>query len=207
MDFDNRAFIVGVNLNDLESTPSGQNIFAEVVLIDKSNDVLQPLLYQLKSDALKHQNDFLSLGKQAFITMEDNAFAMIGEVITINKNKKQIYLKNEITVSYKYLILASGLKQSMIASTHDDELSAGLHTLMRAIRVRNNIPTALNPQEIERLGLLKRKETNPHSIKPSSEIAYQYIQEILVPAILSKSDKSLEMVLAGTDKRLYEVQL
>ena len=199
--------IIGVNLRDLEGTPSPQNIFAEIVLIDKTNGILHPLLYQLRTDALEKQNDISTIHNADFTAIESNAFAMIGEVLTIDKSKKQIYLRNEITVTYKHLIMASGLKQSMQGSAYDEELSAGLHALMEAIRVRKNISTVLNPHGTSSLGFKREARTPLHQVKPVPEISFQTIEKILTPDLLSKSAKSLEMVFAGTEKRLYELQL
>ncbi|MFQ5729596.1 MAG: hypothetical protein ACE5GN_04465 [Waddliaceae bacterium] len=206
MEFDNKAVIIGVNLRDLEGTPSPQSIIAEIVLIDRTNGILHPLLYQLRRDALDQQNDISTIHNYDFTTIESNAFAMIGEVLTIDKTKKQIYLKNEITVTYQHLIMASGLKQSMQGSTYDEELSAGLHALMEAIRVRKNISTVLNSGDTNPLGF-KRKPCSPlRQIKPVLELSFQNIEKILSPHVL-RSGKSLEMMLAGTEKRLYELQL
>jgi len=114
MNFDNRAVIIGVNLRDLETPISGNHIFVDVVFIDKSNEILHPLLYQLKSEAMRSDQDLEQFRRNGYVSLGNNAFAMIGEVLTIDKKKKQIHLQNNDTVTYKHLITATGLSQTQI---------------------------------------------------------------------------------------------
>ena len=207
MSYDNRAVIIGVNIRDLEKPVSSQHVFADVVMIDQSNGILNPLLYQLQSDAFRHTEDTSTIRQHGYMPLEKGAFAMIGEVLSINKLKKLIYLTNNGTVAYKHLVVASGLKQTLLSATHDSDLAGGLHALIEALRVRNNISESLHFPDVDHLGFQKKKTPNLSQIKPSQEIAIKNLQRLIAPYVAAKSDKSLDMALANTEKRMYQVQL
>lgn len=203
MEFINRAVIIGVNQRDLENPTTSPHIYAEVLLIDKSNEILHPLLYQLHSDALSHKDGSSAYYQPGIMPIEDNAFAMIGEVLSIDKTKKLVYLTKNMTVSYKHLIVASGLKQSVLGSSHDDKLSAGVNALVEALRVRRNIPEALTFPEMNHLGFNRSNKNRNAQIKIARDIPLKNIQNILD----LYTDKPLDRTLGGTEKRLYQVQL
>lgn len=204
MSFDNRAVIIGVNLRDLENPMSGRHIFVDVVLIDKSNEILHPLLYQLKNEAMRSERELEQFRRDGYMSLDHNAFAMIGEVLTIDKKKKQIHLKNEDTVTYKHLITASGLSPTQIGSIHDQEMTAGFHTLTEALRINKNIENLRNGTSSEHYQFTKHKQHALTPQKPAEEVT---IQNLIKELSKYDSSKSLEMTLAGTNRRLYEVQL
>lgn len=204
MNFDNRAIIIGVNLRDLQTPMSGRHIFVDVVLIDKSNEILQPLLYQLKNEAMHSERELEQFRRNGYMSLDHNAFAMIGEVLTIDKKKKQIYLKNEDTVTYKHLITASGLSPTQIGSIHDEELTAGFHTLTEALRINKNTENLRNGTLSEHFQFAKHKQ---HSLRPQKPAEEVTIQSLIKKLSIYDSSKSLDMTLAGTNRRLYEVQL
>ena len=79
MNFDNRAIIIGVNLRDLQTPTPGRHLFVDVVLIDKSNEILQPLLYQLKNEAMHSERELEQFRRDGYMSLDHNAFAMIGD--------------------------------------------------------------------------------------------------------------------------------
>jgi len=196
MEFENKAFIIGVNLRDLENPRSAPHIFADVVLIDKSNNVLQPLLYQLKKEGSHTENDLKDFRRNGYMTLDQNAFAMMGEVIKIDRKKKLIHLQNEGSVSYKHLILASGLQQTSLGSVHDEELAAGFHALTEALRVHKNADQILHIPS-------KHKNNKSQTLalhKAEKEVT---VQNLLKALSIHGQSQSLEI----TNRRLYEVQL
>lgn len=198
MDLNNRGFIVGINLRNLEKSPSSQHLIVDIVLVDQSNDILSPLLYRFDPHAFDTASESPS---------NEHCFALLGEVCTMDKTKKIIYLANNTSVSYRYLIQASGLKQTVLGSRHGEELSAGVHTLMEALRLRDNITTIL-PQATMAARMFNRKKTcRQAQILPEQDLPWDNIVNILVSTGLDVDGKSLEMALASTEKRLYQVQL
>jgi NADH dehydrogenase FAD-containing subunit len=204
MDLNNRSVIIGVNIRDIENPLSAKHLFVDVVLIDKSHEILHPLLYQLKNDALRANQDLEQLRRNGYVSLDHNAFAMVGEVLEFDKKKKQIHLKNNDTVTYKHLILATGLKQTHMGSVHDEELSVGFHTLSEALRINKNTDHLRNSVSFEHLRFNTYKPHTLSSQAPSEEVT---IQNLIKTLSTHDYSKSLNMTLAGTNRRLYEVQL
>lgn len=204
MNFDNRAIIIGVSSRNLENPRPGKHIFVDVVLIDKSHEILHPLLYQLKNEAMRTDQELEQFRRDGYMTLDNNAFAMIGEVLTIDKKRKQIHLQNDDTVTYKHLITASGLSQTQMSSVHDQELTAGFHTLSEALRINKNLENIRNNPSFDHSQFNKYKQHALTPQKPAEEVT---IQNLIKELSNYDSSKSLDMTLAGTNRRLYEVQL
>lgn len=204
MEFENRAIIIGVNLRDIKYQPSSPHIFVDVVLIDKSNEILHPLLYKLHSDTLAQQEKNNTFYQSNVLPIEDSAFALVGEVQSVDKEKKIIYLSNNVTVSYKHLIVASGLKQSVLGSAHDQELNAGVNALAEALRVRKNTTEALIFPELNHFASDYKDKAY---IKKPHNVSLKSVHNILHQPHIINREKSLNMTLGSFDKRLYQVQL
>lgn len=203
MEFGQRSFIVGVNLENLgKNPPPPRHIFADIILIDKTQDSLKPLLYQIKKEALTEGDDFLSLKKNGYFSIDRNAFMMIGAVITIDKKKKLITLSNEDTVSYNYLILASGIHPPPFGCVHDEEFVAGLHALLEALRVRKNLPEYLQSPEIHEL-----TEKYRLPIKLTLIEEHSALEKVIQPKISPKTPNDPNTITNMSDKRFYEVVL
>lgn len=204
MDFDSQAVVIGVNAKEFRPTYSSKHIFVDVVFIDKSHEILPPLLYQLKNDALRTDEDLETFRRNGYLSLSENAFAMVGEVIVLDKKKKQIQLRNQDTVAYKYLITATGLSQTTEGYIHDQEVSAGFHALSEALRIHKNfdqlIPfshTRLQPDHTQK----------HHGLTDPKQCEAVTIQKLIKTLASYDPSTSLNLTLAGTNRRLYEVQL
>lgn len=199
MDLFKPAVIIGVNFKDLQgSQPANQFLFAEVVLIDKTTEGLQPLLFQLKKEAVLGNNDLTTFNKD-MISVQDDAFMMVGQVETIDKKKKLIRLSNGNTVSYNHLIVASGSKHNSLPADQCKEFVDGLQALIDGLRLKK-IPNSM--------GVTSPYQTKP--AKPQRVVAFdpvnsKQIQEIVSHRILKEGGQSFPLSLNGVDKRLYEV--
>lgn len=203
MDLDAQIVIVGVNAREYSSNYSSKHIFVDVVFIDKSNEILCPLLYQLKSDAMRSDKDLETFRRSGYLSLSENAFAMIGEVLTIDKKKKQIQLKNQDSVTYKHLIMATGLSHTAMGSVHDQEMSAGFHTLSEALRIQKNFDQSMNTSQT----ISQSEHPKKSHIANSEQYEVVNIQELIKTLSSYDSSKPLNITFAGTNRRLYEVQL
>lgn len=206
MEFGQRSFIVGVNLENVgKNPPSPKHVFADIILIDKTQDSLKPLLYQIKKDALVDSDDFMTLKRNGYFSIDRNAFMMIGSVISIDKKKKMIYLNNEDTVSYNHLILASGIHPPPFGCAKDEEFVAGLHALLEALKIRKNLPECLLSPEIHEL---TEKFRLPIKLSLVEDGEMQgNITKIIQPKIGSKTPDDPNAIGNISDRRLYEVVL
>jgi hypothetical protein len=204
MEFRQGSFIVGVNLeNVMKNPPSPKHIFADILLIDKTQDTLKPLLYQIKKDALLETDDFTTLKRNGYFSIDRNAFMMIGTVVEIDKKNKMIHLCSEDTVSYNHLILASGIHPPPFGCVKDEEFVAGLHALLEALKVRKNLPEYLLSPEIHEL-TAKFRLPIKLSIAEDADIQ-SIITKIIQPKIATKTPDDPNTISNISDKRLYEV--
>lgn len=202
MDF-NQVQISRPQFQDLKKGLHTSHLYAEVVLIDKSPEGPKPRLFQLKKDQL---TPFQSMDvlRQEFITLPHPAFILMGEVRDIDTSKKTIIMSNDNIVTYKFLIIVSGLDQTV-------ELTTILHTLkdalmLEAMNVKEKIPMARNPYT--RFGLASKKQGHSFSV-PSQAIApqFKYIEQIVQPKIVDTDPQTLLFNLNASSKKLCTLQM
>lgn len=190
---------LNVEFKDLRSGNMNQQSFAEIILIDRSSSESSQTCYLLKNDRIFNQEEFETY-KQVFYNFDKNDFHPVGEVLSIDKSSKTIILKDQNSISYNHLIIASGSHYSMI----NYEFLAGVHTLVDAMRVRKKIPSAFY-KAFKSTPVEKRKMK---SAKTSSK-DFNFPKKIdnlkarkMLKMQLNESSNTL-----NTTKRLYEVQI
>ena len=196
MDFTPKASITSVSMKGLNNKIDPEHLYAEIVLLDRSNEQMRPVLYQFRNDQI-HRNSFDQI--------EKNAFILLGDVDTINRQKKEIYLTNYRTVTYKYLVLASGLRQTSLGDIHDEGLSAGVLALWEALRVRNNsFPPLTSPNQYEES---KKSGSLPQVVTQQHSQSAEHVQKIATPKVFGKTPESPSSSFSSSEKRVYELQL
>jgi NADH dehydrogenase len=196
MDFQ-KSLIIGVEFKELRASPSSQHIFAEVVLIDKTQKSLQPILYRLKKEPGSSHNDLMDV-KRHLTSIQRDAFMLVGDVLSIDKKKKMIYLANNNTVSYNYLIVASGPKHSFEGSNHEEEFAVGLQTLADALKIQKELPLfVLGPKPKEGTLAIKERLSKKNTVG-----------QVVIPQLPNIGTlEPLSYYLPHIEKRYYEVQL
>ena len=63
----------------------------------------------------------------------------MGEVVTIDKDKKEVYLRNGDKISYEYLIVGLGARHSYFGKDDWEKYAPGLKTLTDALKIRERI--------------------------------------------------------------------
>lgn len=195
-----KTFSISTDYKDHKSAPDWEmHSFAEVVFIDKSHPGAAPMLYQLKDNNLSiHGNE---VWKSTSFSFSRDTFFLVGEVISIDRKNKKILLSNRNTISYSYLVMASGSKP--LFSLHETEFAAGLQALMDALKVKPKIPNSfaaylnpLNPAALE----------SSRSSAPSSQEDSPTMDNVAHSSIAS-ANKGKDFEFNSINKRLYEVQL
>lgn len=199
-----KALIIGVDLHGHDSSTEPKRIFCDVVLLDKSQSMLQPVLFQLKDNALSNVEDYHYSQNSGFTPIHRDDFMIVGEVIQVEKQKKLIHLKENITVSYNHLIKVSGSNQHGHKSGPDGDYTAGFQALVSALRLRKNVLKALTTGE---RNFLSEKERLAHLsvlsvYDPSEKNPCQAIAKLVLPKVTIPNTS-----LASLDKKLFEVQL
>lgn len=200
-----KAFNVSGDYKDRTSAPNWeQRLFAEVVLIDKTQNALNPMIYQLKNTALPSFENILNW-KADSISLHGDFFTLLGEAVTIDRKKKQILLSNNNVVAYQYLIIASGTKP--VFTFEDEKFMAAFQALIEALRVKQKIPSSFAPL------ITSSKQANSkcpffamlqlNLLPPTraiGKIAHPYICQAF-------PHKAFGPDLHSINKRLYEVHL
>lgn len=202
------ASIIGVDFKDMVTGSSTQHIFSEVVLVDRTHEGTKPLLFQLNDSTLVAEEDCTAPNWQGYITMRDNLFTAIGTVESIDREKKQIRFKLEIsqqkeikdivavhTISYRHLIITSGTEQD------EKELSAALIALIDALKIGKKIPSILESISSPYTGM--KANPKPHKIIRAKENTG--IESLAVPKISPGDPASLAISVIASHKRLYEM--
>jgi len=169
-------------------------LFAEVVFIDKTHPSAPPIVYQLKSSLLADSPPPL-VKSTAFSLSSDN-FVLLGELGAIDKKKKQILLSSKNTVSYSYLVIASGSKPVYT------EFASGLQSLIEALKVKPGIADSFDPYK-KTTGL---KAHPMHSSTPNTNEDSPNIEKIVRSQIAAAVCKTVAIDLNTINKRLYEFQ-
>ena len=107
-----KIYAVGPQRKDARDVP--EHIFADVVLMHRFSNGSQPVLYQLKTEFISADIESLKYGVDHFTT---GSFKFVGSVKLIDKKKKVIYLNDNSTVTYRHLIVASGIKHDVIGNS------------------------------------------------------------------------------------------
>jgi NADH dehydrogenase FAD-containing subunit len=206
MEFGQRAFIVGANLENVGKTPPPpRHIFADIILIDKTQDSVNPSLYQIRKDTINENDDYLALKRNGYFSIDRNAFMITGTVVLIDKKKKIITLSNENTVSYNHLILANGIHPPPDGCVHDEEFVAGLHALLEALRVRKNLPEYLRSPEINELTKKYRLPIKLSLVDEGTTLSQ--IEKVVQPKMSAKAPESPNSIPNINDRKRFEVVL
>ena len=124
---------------------------AEVVLIDRTNHHLfQPLLYQVATSVLTPGQ--IGSPIRTILRRQKNTTVLMGEVTAVDKDQKRLTVHDadhEVTVSYDYLVLATGSTHSYFGHKEFEKFAPGLKTLADAVAIRNKVLQAFELAEAE----------------------------------------------------------
>ncbi|MES2200039.1 MAG: NAD(P)/FAD-dependent oxidoreductase [Chlamydiota bacterium] len=138
--------IIGAGFAGLSLATSLKKVKADLILIDKSNHHLfQPLLYQVATAALSPARITYPI-REAF-RKQPNTTVIMGEVSSLDKNQKKVFLANGETVGYDFLIVATGARHSYFGENSWESFAPGLKTIQDAITIREKILTSFEIAE------------------------------------------------------------
>ncbi len=176
-----------------------QHSFANVVLIDKTNHALPPILYRLKEDSIAPEDIISAFNSHGFRYMQEAEFIFIGPIATLDKKGKQIALVDKNFVTYNHLIIASSQRSS---SGLDKEFSAGMQALMHALSIRSKIPPSF-PSSFE----VQEFETPQNvTLFDSKRTLQKDIEKVAHPHMQGEDQKNYGSAFASSDV-IFEVQI
>src|SRR6202042_2215755 len=147
-----KIIIVGGGFGGLAIAKALHNAPAQIVLIDRSNHHLfQPLLYQVATSVLTPGQ--IGSPIRGILRNNRNTTVILGEVTGVNKEQKFVTVRDadreEVRLSYDYLILATGVTHSYFGHNEFETFAPGLKTLADAVSIRNKILEAFEQAEAE----------------------------------------------------------
>jgi NADH dehydrogenase len=144
--------IIGGGFGGLAAAKSLRHAPVHVVLIDRSNHHLfQPLLYQVATSALA-PNQIASPIREILHAQPNTTVAM-AEVTGVDTERKCVFAssvdREHVSLSYDYLILATGATHSYFGRDEFAKYAPGLKTLADAVAIRNKVLQAFEQAETE----------------------------------------------------------
>src|ERR1700675_161167 len=144
--------IVGGGFGGLAAAKALKNTPAQIILIDRTNHHLfQPLLYQVATSVLTPGQ--IGSPIRGILRNQENTTVILGEVTGVDKDQKSVIVRNAdreaVSLSYDYLILATGVTHSYFGHNEFEKFAPGLKSLADAVVIRNKILQAFEQAEAE----------------------------------------------------------
>lgn len=147
--------IVGSGFGGLEAARAFNNIPVQLTVIDRRNHHLfQPLLYQVATAGLSPAD--ISSPIRGILHKQSDVNVLLAEVTGVDR-ERQLVLMGERSLSYDYLIIATGAHENYFGHPEWRKLAPGLKSIEDATAIRRELLLAFEAAEIES-DLAKRQE-------------------------------------------------
>jgi NADH dehydrogenase len=142
-----RVVIVGAGFGGLQAARALRHAPVEITVIDRRNHHLfQPLLYQVATADLSPAD--ISMPIRAALRGQRNTEVLLAEVTGVDVEGKRVLI-GERTVSYDYLVLATGAQHSYFGHDAWAPFAPGLKTNTDATAIRREILLTFEAAEVE----------------------------------------------------------
>ena len=147
-----KIVIVGGGFGGLAAAKALRNVPAKIILIDRTNHhVFQPLLYQVATSVLSPGQ--IGSPIRGILRNQKNTTVILGEVTGVDKEQKCVFVsdadRENVSITYDYLILATGVSHSYFGHDEFEEFAPGLKSLAGAVEIRNKLLQAFELAEGE----------------------------------------------------------
>ncbi len=142
-----RVVIVGAGFGGLQAARALGHAPVQVTVIDRRNHHLfQPLLYQVATADLSPAD--ISMPIRAALRHQRNTEVLLAEVTGIDVEGRRVLMEDR-TISYDYLIVATGAQHSYFGHNDWAPFAPGLKTTTDATAIRREILLAFEAAEME----------------------------------------------------------
>src|SRR5436190_9394692 len=142
-----RVVIVGAGFGGLRAARALRNTPVQVTVIDRQNHHLfQPLLYWVATAGLSPADICSPI--RGILRKQKNAEVFMEEVTGIDMQEQRV-LMGDRSVSYDYLVLATGAHDNYFGHPEWEHYAPGLKTIVDATSIRRKILLAFEAAEIE----------------------------------------------------------
>ena len=148
MDNKPHVLIVGGGFAGLWAARALRHAPVRITLLDRDNHHLfQPLLYQVATAGLSAPA--IAAPLRQILRKQSNVTVLLGEVVEVDSQSKQVQLSDQRHMAYDTLILASGATHAYFGNDDWAEHAPGLKSLDDALKIRRQILTAFERAEAE----------------------------------------------------------
>ena len=150
-----KVVVIGGGFGGLNVAQSLKSAKLDVLLIDKTNHHLfQPLLYEVATAALSPGD--IATPLREVLRHQENTTVIMGEVVKIDKENKQITMANGDLFGYDYLVISIGARHSYFGKDEWEQFAPGLKTVSDALKIREEI--LISFEKAERLDSISEAE-------------------------------------------------
>ena len=141
-----KVVIVGAGFGGLAAAKALARVAVDVLVIDRQNHhCFQPLLYEVATAALSPAD--VAWPIRHILRKQENATVLMAEVRSIDVDTRVVHA-DSISVSYDYLVLATGATHSYFGHDEWAEVAPGLKRIEDATRIRRRILIAFERAEL-----------------------------------------------------------
>jgi NADH:ubiquinone reductase (H+-translocating) len=145
-----RVVIVGSGFAGLNAAKSLKHLPVDVTVIDRSNHfTFQPLLYQVALAVLSPAD--IAQPIRSILRYQSNTEVLMDEVIAIDAAAQRVSTSSGASISYDYLVLATGATHSYFGNDQWEPLAPGLKSVEDAIEIRRRVLLAFELAERQML--------------------------------------------------------
>ncbi len=145
MDGKKHVVVLGGGFGGLEFCKAFHCEDARITLVDRTNHYLfQPLLYQVATAGLSAPE--IAQPIRSVLSDRPDITVLMDEVQDINVAEKKVIMR-ENTLSYDYLVVAMGGRNSYFGHPEWEEFAPGLKSLDDAVRIRSRVLLAFEKAE------------------------------------------------------------
>ena len=142
-----RVVIVGSGFAGLNAAKDLKDADVDVVIVDRRNfHLFQPLLYQVAAATL-NPSDIAYPVRSIFRRQRNVKRVLLAEVTGVDPGERLITLGDGSSLSYDYLILATGARHSYFGNDEWEETAPGLKTIEDALVIRRRVLRAFEEAE------------------------------------------------------------
>ena len=141
-----KVVIIGAGFGGIEAAKELRRASVEVTVIDRQNHhCFQPLLYQVATAALSPAD--VAWPIRHILRKQKNATVLMAEIREIDPAKRRVQI-DSMSISYDYLVLATGASHAYFGHDEWAEVAPGLKRIEDATRIRRRILIAFERAEL-----------------------------------------------------------
>jgi NADH:quinone reductase (non-electrogenic) len=141
-----RVVIIGGGFGGLYATRALRSARVDVILVDQRNfHLFQPLLYQVATASLSPGD--IATPLRGVLRHQKNARVWLAEAVSIDTAAKRVGFRDGSSVSYTFLIVATGATHAYFGHPDWEPLAPGLKTIEDALEMRRRFLNAFEAAE------------------------------------------------------------